>query len=71
MVKVAFVVSLRGMWTGGVNYHQNLWRCYRQDLDPDVKPLTPCAPGRPSFVGSYNRGVTKDGLRNHPGSVQR
>ena len=37
MVKVGIIASLRGMWQGGVNYYNNLWSCYQQNPDPDVK----------------------------------
>jgi glycosyltransferase involved in cell wall biosynthesis len=31
------IISLRGMWQGGVNYYQNLWGCFRKYPDPEVK----------------------------------
>jgi glycosyltransferase involved in cell wall biosynthesis len=37
MTKVGMILSLRGMWQGGVNYYRNLLSCYQKYPDPAVK----------------------------------
>jgi glycosyltransferase involved in cell wall biosynthesis len=37
LIRVGMLLSLRGMWQGGVNYFHNLLQCYRQYPDPEVK----------------------------------
>jgi glycosyltransferase involved in cell wall biosynthesis len=37
MIRAGLIVSLGGGWQGGVNYFNNLLRCYRQYPDPALK----------------------------------
>ena len=37
MIKVGLVLSLRGLWQGGVNYYHNLLSCYQRYPDDALR----------------------------------
>lgn len=39
MIRVGLAYSFRLMWRGGINYYNNLIRCYQQNPDPEIEVI--------------------------------